>query len=119
VLFAVVVGFFAKCLGKNGVFYQLGGEQARLIDDITGTMPPYDKHIVLGPKNPVRVSESIKEGLGCFGAAVADVNDLKRSCCLGCTKGVDPRKVEKILIDNPFGNDSQKTPICVIKNYID
>ena len=119
VLFAVVVGFFAKCLGKNGVFYQLGGEQARLIDDITGTMPPYDKHIVLGPKNPVRVSESIQEGLGCFGAAVADVNDLKRSCCLGCTKGVDPRLVEKILINNPFGNDSQKTPICVIKNYID
>ena len=74
-----------------------------------------------GPRNPVRVSESIKEGLGCFGAAVADVNDLKRSCfAWGRTKGVDPRLVEKkILINNPFGNDSQKTPICVIKNYID
>ena len=72
------------------MFYQLGGEQARLIDDITGTMPPYDKHIVLGPKNPVRVSESIKEGLGCFGAAVADVNDLKRSCCLAAPKAWIP-----------------------------
>ena len=27
------------------------------------------------------------------------------------------RKVEKMLIDNPFGNASQKTPIVVIKNY--
>ena len=23
----------------------------------------------------------------------------------------------KLLIDNPFGNASQKTPICIIKNY--
>ena len=104
IIFAVVVGFFAKVIGKAGWFYRLGGEQARLIDDITGTMPPYDKHIVLGPKNPARVAQAIKDGTGCFGAAVADVNDLKRSCVLGTTKGVDPRLVEKILIDNPFGN---------------
>ena len=117
IIFAVVVGFFAKVIGKAGWFYRLGGEQARLIDDITGTMPPYDKHIVLGPKNPARVAQAIKDGTGCFGAAVADVNDLKRSCVLGTTKGVDPRLVEKILIDNPFGNASQKTPICIIKNY--
>ena len=49
VLVAVVCGFFAKVAGKPGGFYRMGGEQARLIDDITGTMPPYDKHIVLGP----------------------------------------------------------------------
>ncbi len=118
VLMAVVIGFFMKVLGKPGWFYRLGGWQAKLIDDCTGTMPPYDKHIVLGPKDPVKVCNAIKEATGCFGAAIADVNDLHRSACLGCTRGVDPRLVEKILIDNPFGNASQKTPICVIKNYI-
>jgi hypothetical protein len=118
ILFAFVVGAVMKIFHKPGWFYRLGGEQARLVDDITGTMPPYDKHIVLGPKNPNRVAQAIKEGTGCFGATVADVNDLKRSCVIGCTKGVDPRLVEKILIDNPFGNASQKTPICVIKDYI-
>lgn len=117
VLFAVVCGFFAKMLGRAGVFYQMAGEQARLIDDVTGTMPPYDKHIVLGPKNATQVAKSIQKGTGSFGAAIADVNDLKRSCVLGCSDGVDPRLVEKILIDNPFGNASQKTPICIIKNY--
>ena len=90
ITFAVVAGFFMKLIGKAGWFYRLGGEQARLVDDITGTMPPYDKHIVLGPKHASKVAESIKRGLGCFGAAVADVNDLKRSCVLGATKGVDP-----------------------------
>ena len=117
ITFAVVAGFFMKLIGKAGWFYRLGGEQARLVDDITGTMPPYDKHIVLGPKHASKVAESIKRGLGCFGAAVADVNDLKRPCVLGATKGVDPRLVEKILIDNPFGNASQKTPICIIKDF--
>ena len=117
VLVAVVCGFFAKLVGKAGVFYQMAGEQARLIDDVTGTMPPYDKHIVLGPKHASQVAKAIQKATGCYGAAIADVNDLKRSCVLGCSDGVDPRLVEQILINNPFGNASQKTPICIIKNY--
>jgi len=36
---------------------------------------------------------------------------------LGWSEGVDPDKVAKILIDNPFGNGSQKTPVVIIKNY--
>ncbi len=117
VLFAVICGFIAKCAGKSGTFYRMAGKQARLIDDVTGTMPPYDKHIVYGPENPDLVAEKIMETCGCYGAAVADVNDLKRSAVLGVSKGVDPDKVAKILIDNPFGNGSEKTPICIIKDY--
>ena len=30
---------------------------------------------------------------------------------------ISPKKIAKILIDNPFGNASQKTPIVVIKNF--
>ena len=86
-------------------------------DDVTGTMPPYDKHIVYGPHNPSKVAEEITSGTGAFGAAVADVNDLKRSCVLGVSKGVNADEVAQILIDNPFGNGSQKTPVVVIKNY--
>lgn len=117
VVFAVFAGFIAKCFGISGVFYRLGGYQARLIDDITGTMPPYDKHIVYGPVDPSGVSEKITKELGCYGAAIADVNDLKRSCVLAASNGVNASEVEQILIDNPFGNGSQKTPIVVIKNY--
>ena len=42
---------------------------------------------------------------------------LKRSAVLGYSRGVQPQEVAKILIDNPFGNASQKTPIVIIKNY--
>lgn len=115
--FAMIAGLLAKLVGKNGVFYELAGEQAALIDDVTGTMPPFDKHIVFGPVNPAGVAEQIKQRLGCYGATVADVNDLKRSRIVGISAGLDARLLAKTLIDNPFGNASQKTPIVIIKNY--
>jgi hypothetical protein len=117
VAFALFVGFLGKIIGQNGLFYKLGGEQTALIDDVTGTMPPFDKHIVYGPKNPQGVVKCLKERLGCFGAVIADVNDLKRSRIVGATEGINGEKVAQLLIDNPFGNASQKTPIVIIKNF--
>lgn len=117
VLGAFIVGSLAKLVGIKGMFYNLAGEQARLIDDFTGTMPPYDKCVVYGPKNPVELSEKITKALGCYGAVVADVNDLKKAAILGTSKNVSAALASKILIDNPFGNGSEKTPIVIIKNY--
>ena len=114
---AFIAGGIAKVFGQRGVFYQLAGEQAALIDDVTGTMPPFDKVLVFGPKEPVKVAEAIRTRLGCYGAAVADVNDLKRAAVLGVSAGLDPGELSRILIDNPFGNASQQTPIVIIKNY--
>ncbi|WP_425060393.1 hypothetical protein SCACP_10880 [Sporomusa carbonis] len=117
VAWAMLIGMLGKVVGRSGLFYELAGEQAALIDDVTGTMPPFDKYIVYGPADPSGVAEAIKQRLGCYGAAVADVNDLKRAAVLGVTQGLNPKEVARILIDNPFGNASQKTPIVIIKNY--
>ena len=114
---ALFAGFLGKLVGKSGLFYKWGGEQTALIDDVTGTMPPFDKHIVYGPRDPEDVVARLKERLGCFGAVIADVNDLKRSRIVGVTDGTRGDLVAKLLIDNPFGNASQKTPICIIKNF--
>lgn len=115
-MFWFFIGFLAKLVGKNGVWYAKC-RQASLTDDVTGTMPPFDKCIVYGPAESDKVAEKIKQRMGCYGAVVADVNDLKRSAVLGHSKGLNPKEIAKILIDNPFGNASQKTPIVVIKNY--
>lgn len=71
------IGFLAKLVGKSGVFYQIAGRQTALIDDVTGTMPPFDKSIVYGPENTKEVVNNLKSRLNCFGAVIADVNDLK------------------------------------------
>lgn len=114
---AFILGAVMKLLGRGGWFYRLGGQQAALIDDVTGTMPPYDKHIVYGPDRPYEVACELKKRLGCYGAVVADVNDLKRARIVSHTEGINPAFLSRILINNPFGNASQKTPIVIIKNY--
>lgn len=107
-----------KIVGKNGLFYAKC-RQASLCDDVTGTMPPFDKCIVYGPADTDHVCEEIVRATGAYGAVIADVNDLKRAAVLGKSKGLDPKRIAKILIDNPFGNASQKTPIVIIKNFAD
>ena len=82
VLGAFILGAIAKIFRKPGVFYAIA-RAASLTDDVTGTMPPFDKHIVFGPKDPDKVAEKIVSRTGCYGAVVADVNDLKRSAVLG------------------------------------
>ena len=117
VTFALIGGFLGKLIGQRGLFYKWGGRQAALIDDVTGTMPPFDKCVVYGPENPDQVVAALKSRLNCFGAMIADVNDLKRSRIVAATPGMNAQLASDLLIDNPFGNASQKRPICVLKNF--
>ena len=88
VLFAFIVGVLARLfLRKRGVFYDLAGYQAPLIDDVTGTLPPYDQFVCLGPKDPKSVAERVKEETG-FETAIVDVNDLRVVKILAKTDGM-------------------------------
>ncbi len=115
VSFAFVIGALAKAfLRIPGVFYMLAGEQARLIDDLTGTLPPYDQFIVLGPKNPQSVVDEIKTATG-LEAAIVDVNDLRRVKVLAATSGVSENLLNQALLMNPAGNAAEQTPIVLIR----
>lgn len=115
VLFAFLIGSIAKAvLRKPGVFYQLAGEQARLIDDVTGTLPPYDQFIVLGPRNPQRVVDQIKQETG-LAAAIVDVNDLRAVKVLAATADIPPGFLQEALITNPAGNANEQTPIVLLR----
>ncbi|NEQ50658.1 MAG: F420-0:Gamma-glutamyl ligase [Leptolyngbya sp. SIO3F4] len=114
VVYAFVVGAIAKkFLGRPGMFYVLAGDQARLIDDVTGTLPPYDQFIVLGPQNPEQIVQEIYEVTG-LKAAIVDVNDLKAVKILAATPGTDLNLVTSALIDNPAGNADEQTPVVLI-----
>ncbi len=115
VAFAFAVGAIAKGLFRiPGVFYRLAGEQARLIDDVTGTIPPYDQFIVYGPENPQAVCDRILAETG-LQAAIVDVNDLKRVFVLAKTPGVPLELLNEALLDNPAGNAAEQTPIVLIR----
>jgi hypothetical protein len=101
-------------LRRSGDFYRLAGEQARLIDDVTGTLPPYEQFIVLGPENPQAVVDEIQRetGLPC---AIVDVNDLRRVKILAATSQVSVAFLEQALRSNPAGNADEQTPVVLLR----
>ena len=114
VLVAWLVGTALKLVGLKGWFYRLAGDQARLIDDITGTTPPYDQTIVLGPDQPDRTCRELAAALG-VAVAVVDVNDLGRVKVLASSPGCAETLLQRALRPNPAGNANERTPLVVVR----
>lgn len=114
VLLAFLGGAIARVFGHKGGFYQLAGEQARLIDDVTGTLPPYDQFIVMGPANPQAVVDELAAKAG-IGVAIVDVNDLGAVKVVAASAGVSPQLLTAALRHNPAGNADEQTPIVLIR----
>ena len=113
VLYAAVAHVFGRVLGKRGVFYRILGEAISAIDGYTGTLPPFDRQIVLGPENPDGAATEIAGRIGAH-AVVVDANDLGIAKVLGASPGVHRPNVEAALRDNPHGNGDEQTPIVVL-----
>ncbi|AFY71140.1 protein of unknown function DUF129 [Thalassoporum mexicanum PCC 7367] len=118
VAFAFVLGAIARILLRiRGGFYMLAGKQAKLIDDVTGTLPPYDQFIVMGPDDPQAIVNEILEETG-LEAAIVDVNDLRAVAILAATPGVSQELLNQALLHNPAGNAAEQTPVVLIRpNY--
>jgi len=93
---------------SEGCFIAL---QARLIDDASGTLPPYDQFITLGPVCAQEIVNTLKSKTG-YEVAVVDANDLKRVQILAASSGVDHKRLEMVLIDNPA---DEQTPIVLVR----
>ena len=114
VLVAWIGGLLLKLVGIPGGFYRLAGDQARLIDDITGTTPPYDQTIVLGPDRPQTFCDQAAAALG-VAVAIVDVNDLGRVKVLAASSGCDEDLLTRALKPNPAGNANQRTPLVLVR----
>ncbi|MDK2821703.1 MAG: hypothetical protein PWP31_1668 [Clostridia bacterium] len=104
---------FGKIIKKKGLFYIVAGRQLALIDDIAGTMYPYERHIVMGPKNPQKLVQEIKKATKAE-VVIVDVNDKKCVDILGITDKKYVKSVKEALRDNPFGNEDEQTPIVIL-----
>jgi|UPI0003167230 hypothetical protein len=114
-VFAFLVGSLSRILfRRRGDFYRLAGRQAALVDDITGTIPPFDKYIVLGPREPQKAVNGIKKRFG-VGAAVIDANDLGRTEILAMTPDVSEKLLLDVFRNNPAGNADEQTPFVILR----
>ena len=115
VIISWLIGGIFKSFGVRGMFYRLAGEQARLIDDITGTTPPYDKSIVLGPKDTQTFCIKAAKKLN-INVAVVDVNDLGKVKIISANNDNNTEIIKRALTSNPAGNANQQTPLVLIKS---
>jgi hypothetical protein len=117
ILFAAAVSAVTKAFGRKGDFYRIAGDKARAIDGPTsGTIPPYNKAVVLGPDRPREVAQRLKTLLG--GAnevAVVDINDLGGNILGSTLDKAGERRLVAILKDNPLGQGHQSTPLGIIR----
>ena len=115
ITFSLILGFLFKCIGIKGVFYRLTGFESSLIDDISGTVVPYDKSIVMGPINTKLFCDKLSKQLE-VDVAVVDVNDLGGVKILASSNNSINNILKEILKVNPAGNSDEKTPIVLIRN---
>ncbi len=114
ITFALLVGFLFKLVGIKGMFYRLTGSESSLIDDISGTVTPYDKSIVMGPLNADLFCKEVSKYLN-IDVAVVDVNDLGGVKVLASSNKKVNIILKRNLISNPAGNGDEKTPIVLIR----
>ena len=114
VLLGAIAAAFGKAIGRSGDFYRVAGRELAKIDDIAGTLPPFDGYIVLGPKNRRKSPIKYMKKIGVT-TAIADINDLKCVDILAITGEISEEQIIGILQSNPLGNDDQQTPLVVLK----
>jgi F420-0:gamma-glutamyl ligase len=115
IITAAAVGAIGKLIGRRGDFYRVAGMQAATVDGAhTSPVPPFDKCVIMGPKDPDLIAQKIKECTGCE-AAVMDINDIGGSWALGISDGMDKKKIEAIMKDNPQGQGLELTPVALVR----
>ena len=117
ILFAAAVSAVTKLFGRRGDFYRIAGNKARAIDGPTsGTIPPYNKAVVLGPTEPDAVAARLKALLGGEAdVAVVDINDIGGNILGSTLDRAGDQQLVRILADNPLGQGHQSTPMGVIR----
>lgn len=114
VVLSAVFGALFKLVGIRGMFYRLVGNGLNAIDGPCDyTLPPYNKYAVLGPKNPDKVAQKLADKFG-IEAIVIDANDLGVNV-LGVSKKADKILAREIFRDNPLGQGSEQTPMCLAR----
>lgn len=117
ILFAAAVSAVTKLFGRKGDFYRIAGDKARAIDGPTsGTIPPYNKAVVLGPERPREVATHLKALLGGVPeVAVVDINDLGGNILGSTLDKAEEKRLVSILKDNPLGQGHQSTPLGIVR----
>jgi len=115
ILFAALISAITKPFGVRGLFYKVVGKNINAIDGpCSYTLPPYNEYAKLGPKNPNGVARELAEKLG-VRVIIIDANDLGVAILGKSEKNISDDLCKKVFRDNPLGQSSEQTPLCIVR----
>ncbi len=118
ILFGTFFALITKPFGIKGVFYRVVGKNINAIDGPCDyTLPPYNKYAKLGPKDPDKVADKISKELSCD-VVIIDANDLGVAILGKSNSGVQDKFYKDAFKDNPLGQSSEQTPLCILRKAI-
>ncbi len=115
IFLGIFVHLLFKPFGIKGMFYRVVGRTVAAIDGPCDyTLPPYNKYAKLGPKDPDKVAAKLKSDTG-FDVVIIDANDLGVNILGRSDKKFPTEILAAIFKDNPLGQASEQTPVCIVR----
>jgi F420-0:gamma-glutamyl ligase-like protein len=115
ILLAAFIAAITKPFGVRGMFYRVAGKNISAIDGPTPyTIPPYNRYAKLPPKDPEEVARKISEEVG-VPVVIVDANDLGVEALGVSHPSITHDFVKSVFRDNPLGQASQQTPLCIVR----
>lgn len=118
ILLGAAAAALGRLVGRRGLFFRVAGPELARIDDIGGTLPPFDDCIVLGPRDPRGTAARLRAATG-LDVAIADADDIGHVDILANTSRLREGELKEVLRRNPAGNDDQQTPVVVVRRWPD
>lgn len=115
IFLGIFVHLLFKPFGIKGMFYRVVGRTVAAIDGPCDyTLPPYNKYAKLGPKDPDKVATQLKTDTG-YEVVIIDANDLGVNILGRSDKNFSTETLAAIFKDNPLGQASEQTPVCLVR----
>ncbi|MFH1608805.1 MAG: coenzyme F420-0:L-glutamate ligase [Patescibacteria group bacterium] len=117
-LFGAFISAVTKPFGMKGIFYKVVGKNINAIDGPCDyTLPPYNKYAKLGPAEPEKVALELKSKIN-HEVVIIDANDLGVAILGKSNKDISDTFCKAVFKDNPLGQSSEQTPICIVRKAI-
>jgi F420-0:gamma-glutamyl ligase-like protein len=115
IILAAFISGITKPFGLKGLFYKIVGHNINAIDGPCDyTLPPYNEYAKLGPLNPDKVAQEIRNALG-SDVVIIDANDLGVAVLGKSTETISDEFCKNVFKDNPLGQTNEQTPLCIVR----
>ncbi len=115
ILFAAAVAALTKPFGMRGVFYRVVGHNINAIDGPCDyTLPPFNAYAKLGPANPNKITRELRVALH-HDVIIIDANDLGVAILGKSNDALSDTFCKNVFKDNPLGQSSEQTPLCIVR----